>query len=118
MADNAIVESKASSPVENKRMIKYRLFPTYYLNMNSENNEFELEVHLPGVRKDKINIKFLEDMFNIEAEQSDTRYYCLTESLPFLVNVNSIKANYDNGLLRIIGSVKNPLDEAVDVKIE
>ncbi len=118
MADQAMIESKSSAPVESKRMVKYRLFPTYYLNMNSESKEFELEVHLPGVKKEKINIKFLEDMFNIEAEQSETRYYCLTEALPFLVNVNSIKANYDNGLLRIIGTVKNPLDEAVDVKIE
>ena len=86
--------------------------------MNSETKEFELEVHLPGVKKENVNIKFLEDMFNIEADQSETRFYCLTESLPFLVNVNSIKANYENGLLRITGSIKNPLDEAVDVKIE
>ena len=118
MSDQAMIESKANAPVESKRAIKYRFFPTYYLNMNSDTQSFELEVHLPGVKKEKINIKFLDDMFNLEAEQSENRFYCLTEALPFLVNVNSIKAQYDNGLLKITGTVKNPLEEAVDVKIE
>jgi HSP20 family protein len=114
MSEKAVVEKTDSS----EKIIPYRISPTFYLNLNSEKEEWEVEIHLPGVKKESIEIKVLEDLIHLEAKQSERRTYCATEAFPFKVNPDTVKAQYENGLLKIQGKIKNPLDEAVDVKIQ
>jgi len=113
----AVIENQSEKMEEKKETtIQYHIRPSHYLDYDYDTSEFTLEVHIPGVAKSDIKIKFLEDAFSIEARR-DTALYSISEYLPFDINVKSIKADYDNGLLRITGHIKNPLDEAYDIKI-
>jgi len=116
----AVIE-KQPEKIEEKKDIKestiqYHIRPSHYLDYDYDTSEFSLEIHIPGVAKSDIKIKFLEDAYSIEGRR-DTALYSVAEYLPFDINVKSIKADYDNGLLRITGKIKNPLDEAYDIKI-
>lgn len=116
----ALVNKQTENVEEKKEMkesqIKYHIRPSQYLDYDYETSEFTLEIHLPGIAKSDIKIKFLEDAYSIEGRR-DEALYSVSDYLPFDINVKSIKAEYDNGLLRITGKIKNPLDEAYDIKI-
>lgn len=73
-----------------------------------------IEVELPGVRKEDIDITLCKDTLTIKAlkfecfEEDKINYVCMERSfgrlfrtieLPFPVDTARIKANYDNGIL-------------------
>jgi len=116
----AVIEKQPEKMEEKKdtkeSTIQYHIRPSHYLDYDYDTNEFTLEVHIPGVAKSDIKIKFLQDAYSVEATRQNA-LYAVSEYLPFEVKVKSIKADYDNGLLRITGKIKDLLDEAYDIKI-
>jgi len=101
-----------------EKPIVYNMVPDYYTNFDSISGKWQIEMHLPGVKKENILIRVLPDLYDIQAKRNETEIYSLSEYFPFEVNPGSVKAQYNNGLLVIQGEVVNPLEKGVEVKIE
>ncbi|MEX2681623.1 MAG: Hsp20/alpha crystallin family protein [Candidatus Sigynarchaeota archaeon] len=108
--ETSIVEKKADEE------IYWRIRPYYSADFDCETGEYNARVELPGVPKENVRLRVLPDMFDLRATREHTQYL-LTEYFPYEMDVNSIEAKYEHGLLLIKGKFKNPLDNAVDIKL-
>lgn len=111
---NEIDESIEDSKKENK--IRYRIRPTRYFNYDVSKKEFDIEFHLPGVSKNKIELKFLDNAYTLKARRNQAEYHS-SEYFPFEIKPDEVEANYSNGLLSINGKIKDPMDDAVEIKL-
>ena len=102
---------------EKQPKVKYRIRPTRYINYDVSENKWELEFHLPGVNKKNINLRFLKDAYALEAKRGEAVYHA-SEYLPFDIDQNSIEADYNNGLLYVSGKIRDPMDDAFEIKLE
>jgi len=114
-----IHEKRNSEPIneisKEKEKFEYKMRPIHYWNFETDGT-WELEIHLPGVKKEEIKLKILEDMYDLNALRENVRY-TLTEYFPCAINPRSIDARYDNGLLYIKGKIKDPLADAIEIKV-
>jgi len=101
-----------------KESIQYRLIPDHYTNIDPSSGEWQIEIHLPGIKKEEISLRVLPDLFDLQAKRSDKNLYCLTEYFPYEISTDSIQAKYENGLLFIKGKIKDPMEKAFEIKIE
>jgi HSP20 family molecular chaperone IbpA len=102
----------------NPSPVHYRVVPDHYSNFDSTANEWRIEVHLPGVKKEDINLRILPDLYSLETKRDERRFYSLTEYFPFTISPDSVQAKYESGLLIISGKIKDPLEKAYEIKIE
>jgi HSP20 family protein len=100
-----------------KWTIQYRVIPDHFINVDHRSNEWQIEIHMPGVKKEDIKLRVLADLYDLHAKRSEQHYYGVTEYFPFEIAPESVQAKYDNGLLLINGIKKNPFDNAVDVPL-
>jgi len=104
-------------PEPEKPEIKYRICPTNYFNYNPQTKEWALEIHVPGVDKEKISLKVLPNRVLFEA-QRDVAMYTLSRFFPWKIEVDSVKGTYENGLLNLTGLLADPMKNAVNLTIE
>ncbi len=107
---------KKKKSKESEDDIKYHIQPDHFIDFDAETNSWEMEVNLPGIKKDEVSLKILEDAFQLIARR-DKAIYHLEDYFPFLVKPDSVEAKYENGLLHIKGKVKDPLEDAVEIKL-
>ena len=79
-------------------------------------NILNVEVNLPGVKKEAIRLKMQDNLFHLTAPREDIEYVA-TNAFCCPVDATSARATYENGLLRIEIPFKDPLDGAIDVSI-
>jgi HSP20 family molecular chaperone IbpA len=85
---------------------------------NDENLEtLNIQVEIPGVDKDNIELRFYEDGFYIVAKKEGTKYMG-SYSLIYSVKPENAIANYSNGLLTINVPYKNPFKEGVKINVD
>jgi len=104
------------TPIKSEQQIRYFIHPTHYFNYDGEKRDWNLEIHLPGVNKTNISAKFLPDAFLIEATRDQAKYR-IYEYFPFEIDTESVKANYENGLLYVTGKIQDPLAKAHEIKL-
>ncbi len=82
-------------------------------------DQLVIVAELPGVEKDKINVKALEDKIVIRASDDYRKYYKEIE-LPKPVLPETAKAQFKNGVLEIKVKVKKEeeKEEGVNIKVE
>ncbi len=114
-AEAHIVE-KPHEEVQKQEPIKYRIRPRRSFDYSCKSREWELEIHLPGVNKSDVKLKFLNEGYILEARRGKA-IYKLAERLPFEIDKDSIEANYNNGLLEIKGKITDPMAEAIEIKL-
>jgi len=102
---------------DDKDTIWYRIRPPHVIDFDSETGEFFMSIELPGVPKDKVNFKVLPELYVLQAPHEHTLYQ-LTEYFPYLASVDSIQANYENGLLSVRGRFKDRLENAVTITLK
>ena len=81
-----------------------------------DDSKLHLEVELPGVDKNKIELKIKEDGYFIKADRDDIEYVS-TGSFCCPMKTENIDARYDNGLLEIDVPFKEIMEDAVTVPI-
>ncbi len=114
----SIVEKKSEVIQEHvDQEIRYRIRPKRYFNFDAENKEFTLEVHLPGVEKSEIKLRILPNLYDLKAYRGEVMY-SLTQYFPWNIEAESVKADYENGLLIISGKIRDPMADAVPIKLE
>ncbi|MDD1751069.1 MAG: Hsp20/alpha crystallin family protein [Methanothrix sp.] len=85
---------------------------------SDENLEtLNIQIELPGIEKNDIDLRFYEDGFYVVAKGENTKYMG-SYSLIFPVQPEKAIANYSNGLLTINIPYKSPLKEGVKVKVD
>jgi HSP20 family protein len=75
-----------------------------------------LEISVPGVKKEDVQLKMLDDSFSLRAPREDFDY---TATMAFCcpVKAKEAKAEYRDGLLRIAVPFRDVLDDAINVTI-
>lgn len=84
--------------------------------IDEKNNKLNLEVSIPGVRRENIDLKMHEDSFSLTAPRDDIEY---VTTLGFCcpVNPKESSATYEDGLLKISVPFKDPMDGAFQVQV-
>ncbi|MFW5759562.1 MAG: Hsp20/alpha crystallin family protein [bacterium] len=111
-----------------------QLFNWPKVNIKETKKNFEVEINVPGLNKEDIHLGVENDMLNISIQkqkenENQNDYYLKREfqqqsfsrrfTLPDYVDKDDIKANYKNGILKIIFA-KDPkkIKETKKIKIK
>jgi HSP20 family molecular chaperone IbpA len=85
--------------------------------VDDKENRIHLEICLPGVKKESIRLKMLEDSFSLFAPREDFDYVSAA-AFCCPVKAGDAKASYDNGVLKVSIPLKDPMEGAHTVTIQ
>ncbi len=97
--------------------IWYYIRPSFSPHFDYSTGEFTCEVQLPGVPKDRVKLHILPELFDLKATCEHV-LYTLTEYFPVNVNVDTLDAQYNQGLLRMKVQFLDPLAKAVEIVLQ
>jgi HSP20 family molecular chaperone IbpA len=90
--------------------------PDVFSYISDDEKSLMIEVTLPGVHKESIDLSMRRDGFRLLALRDDTSFETsATFCCP--VDVENVKAHYDNGLLKIVAPYEDPMKDARKVAI-
>jgi HSP20 family molecular chaperone IbpA len=105
----ALVKSPDKSIEESKEKQKYRVTPRYDAWLQKD--KFIVNVALPGVSRDNLKIKALEDYLTLRAERENVEY-ALDLDLNFKIEPKKVNSKYSEGLLHLEIERYKPLEHA------
>ena len=97
--------------------IRMKVAPDTVAYADEENNKLVVEFAIPGAPTDTIDVKMLEDSVHLTAPARDIEYVAAL-ALAWPVEPEKAEAIYENGLLRIEVPFKDPMKDAVKIKIK
>jgi HSP20 family protein len=98
---------------ENMSEEKVYISPDVCMYPNDDHKIYKIEITLPGVEKDKIQLKMHEDSFFIKGESEDT-VYIGSYAVCCPIDPTQVEAIYKEGLLKIEVPFKEPEFHSVD----
>ncbi|QEE14415.1 Hsp20/alpha crystallin family protein [Promethearchaeum syntrophicum] len=111
-----IMEKENKELKENRKEIRYRVFPELSRSINNRNKLVTIEVALPGVKKEDISLKTLPTWFNLTGYRGNIEYSA-NQSWGTIIVPEKTKAKYKSGLLKITAHIKDPYEDAVELKL-
>ena len=116
----ALVENTQSKAMEEKKdgdsEIYYRAYPDMRRRINYKDRVVEIEVSMPGVRKENIILKALPTWFHLKANRGHMEYNA-NQAFGREIVPEKTEAKYENGLLKIVAHLKDPMADAKQVKL-
>lgn len=103
----AIVEKSKNTEQE----VRYRVYPDIDSQVDYRNQTIDIEIALPGVAKEDINLKMLPEWFYVNAKRDEIEYSG-SYNLGTTVIPEKTTAKYANGLLKVHAEIANPMDNA------
>jgi HSP20 family protein len=95
---------------------KFRVTPDVCTYMSEDEHTLNIQVSIPGVKKDDIRLRMLDDSFSLMAPGNDVEYVAAS-AFCCPVKANKAQANYEDGCLKIAVPLKNPFENAVEVPV-
>ena len=92
------------------------IFPRMTIASNDEDNEYLINIQIPGAEKDNVKLKLAEDIIHIEAK-GDGIDYLGDYSLCCPIKPGEAIATYKEGLLKIRAPYGDDLKDTVDIEI-
>jgi HSP20 family molecular chaperone IbpA len=99
--------------------MKNRITPTVCAEYDEDSDGYDVEIQLPGAKKEDIDLKVLPGGFMVRAPRADSEETEYIGSYAFCCPVDEahVEANFDNGLLKAHFKLREPYDEAQKVAI-
>jgi HSP20 family protein len=91
--------------------------PNVCFDTDEDQTNGTLEIALPGVKKEDIDLKINEDGYSLSAARGDIKYVA-SQAFCCPVVPEKATAKYENGLLQISVPFKDSMENAVEVKIQ
>jgi HSP20 family molecular chaperone IbpA len=95
---------------------KFRVSPDICSYMSEDDQTLNIEVSIPGVRKEDIELRMLEDSFSLSAPGREVEYVTAS-AFCCPVKAGQARASYENGCLKISVPFKDPFENAVQVTV-
>ena len=116
----ALVENTKPKAMEEKtdeeNEIYYRAYPDMKRRLNYKDKIVEIEVSMPGVKKENISLKALPTWFHLQAKRGHMEYNA-NQSFGREIIPEKTEAQYENGLLKIVAHLKDPMADAKQVQL-